>query len=54
MSGVRMDRAAKQRQRQAPSRAVCWRCGLRREATIHGSDAWWQHDYVPGILTRSP
>lgn len=39
--------------RTANSRAACWVCGLREQATIHG-DEWWQHQYQPGILTRVP
>lgn len=53
MGVVRMTRDAWLRQRRSPSRTVCYRCGLRFDATIHGSDTWWQHDYEPGILTRS-
>lgn len=40
-----------------PSRGACWHCGLRRSATIHPARdsepmAWWQHEYVPAILTK--
>jgi hypothetical protein len=35
-------------------RVVCWHCGLRELATIHGSDYWWQHDFEAAILTRIP
>ncbi len=40
-----------------PSRGACWVCGLRRTATCHPAragepEAWWQHEYVPAILTK--
>jgi hypothetical protein len=52
MGVVEMTRAAWLRQRKEPSRSVCYVCGLRFLATIHGTDTWWQHEFEPGILTR--
>lgn len=50
---VKMDVAAAQRKGgHSESRAACFYCGLRPDATCHGED-WWQHDYEPGILTRN-
>jgi hypothetical protein len=34
----------------AEYRIVCWECGLREAATIHGADTWWQHTYTPAVL----
>lgn len=53
MGVVQMGEAAQRRaQQHAPSRAACYVCGLSEDASIHGSDVWWQHQYEPGILTR--